>query len=137
MKIKKIKTDYYGLGRRKSSVARVILRKISDNKGKISINGKDINSFFPYQSLVDDIKKGLSVTKNESTFEVISNVNGGGFSGQAGALRYGIVKALVNYSEEYRKPLREAGLLSRDSRSKERRKYGLKKARKGPQFSKR
>lgn len=126
---------YQGTGRRKTSVARVIIKP--KGSGKIVVNGKDIDAYFPYATLVQDAKQGLVLTKTESDFDISANIQGGGFSGQAGALRHGIVKALLKASEDYKKPLKAAGLITRDSRIKERKKTGLKKARKSPQFSKR
>jgi len=105
--------------------------------GKITVNGKEINDFFPNQFMIKDAKQGLVLTENTETFDIIATLNGGGFSGQAGALRHGIVRALMQYDAELRKILKPAGLVTRDSRSKERKKPGLKKARKAPQFSKR
>lgn len=125
---------YRGLGRRKSSVARVIL---TPGTGKMIVNGKDINDYFPYKTLIQDVEQGFVITETINKFDVKANINGGGFSGQAGALRHGIVRALLQASGDYRAPLKAAGLLTRDSRIKERKKYGLKKARKSPQFSKR
>jgi len=125
---------YKGLGRRKTSVARVT---ITPGKGKIIINGKDINEYFPYATLVQDAMQGFVITKTENQFDVTANIKGGGFTGQAGALRHGIVRALIQASQDYKLPLKKAGLVTRDARVKERKKYGLKKARKAPQFSKR
>ncbi len=125
---------YRGLGRRKSSVARVI---ITPGTGKIVVNGKDANDYFPYETLIQDAKQGFVVTETVDKFDVKANINGGGFSGQAGALRHGIVRALLEASDDYRKPLKAAGLITRDARVKERKKYGLRGARRSPQFSKR
>ena len=125
---------YRGLGRRKTSVARVTL---TPGKGNITINGKDINDYFPYETLVQDATQGFVITKTENQFDVVANIKGGGFTGQAGALRHGIVRALIEASSDYKLPLKKAGLVTRDARVKERKKYGLKKARKAPQFSKR
>ena len=132
---------FYGTGRRKSSVARVIL---TPGKGKITVNGVDVNEYMPFEVLVMDLKQPLVVTNNEETFDIIVNVNGGGFSGQTGAIRLGIARALLEYDKEnegkedsYRKILKSNGFVTRDARSKERKKYGLKAARRAPQFSKR
>ncbi len=126
---------YSGVGKRKSSIARVIL--VPNGKGNIIVNGKDIKDYFPYESLIQDAKQGLVLTETEKSFDIKANIKGGGFSGQAGALRHGIVRALIEASADYRKPLKEAGLVTRDARVKERKKYGLKAARRAPQFSKR
>ncbi len=125
---------YQGLGRRKSSVARVTLKP---GKGTMTINGKDINEYFPYATLIQDATQGFVITKTEEQFDVIANIKGGGFTGQAGALRHGIVRALIEASADYKPALKAAGLVTRDARIKERKKYGLKKARRAPQFSKR
>ena len=132
---------FYGTGRRKSSVARVIL---TPGKGKITVNGVDVNEYMPFEVLVMDLKQPLVVTNNENTFDITVNVNGGGFSGQTGAIRLGITRALLEYDKEneakedsYRKILKSNGFVTRDARSKERKKYGLKAARRAPQFSKR
>jgi len=135
------KKIFYGTGRRKSSVARVIL---TPGKGKITVNGVDVNEYMPFEVLVMDLKQPLVVTNNENTFDIEVNVNGGGFSGQTGAIRLGIARALLEYDKEnegkedsYRKILKSNGFVTRDARSKERKKYGLKAARRAPQFSKR
>ncbi len=125
---------YQGLGRRKSSVARVTL---TPGKGIIIINDKDINDYFPYKTLIQDAVQGLEITKTADQFDIKANINGGGFSGQAGALRHGIVRALISASADYKPALKAAGLVTRDSRIKERKKYGLRKARRARQFSKR
>ena len=132
---------FYGTGRRKSSVARVIL---TPGKGKITVNGVDVNEYMPFDVLVMDLKQPLVVTNNEETFDVEVKVNGGGFSGQTGAIRLGIARALLEYDkanegkeDSYRKILKSNGFITRDARSKERKKYGLKAARRAPQFSKR
>jgi small subunit ribosomal protein S9 len=127
--------EYRGLGRRKTSSARVILK--ANGSGKITVNGKDVNDYFPYAVLVQDAKQGLEITKTTDSFDVVANIKGGGFSGQAGALRHGIVRALIEASEDYKPALKQAGLVTRDARVKERKKPGLKKARRAPQFSKR
>ena len=129
------KEVFCGTGRRKSSIARV---RISEGKGKITINGKDIQDFFGEETLRVIAKQPLTVTETLSKYDVIATVKGGGFAGQAGAVRHGIARALNEANkEEYRPILKSNGLLTRDSRKKERKKYGLKKARKAPQFSKR
>ena len=125
---------YQGLGRRKTSVARVTL---TPGTGKIVVNGKDISDYFPYATLVQDAEQGFVITKTKGQFDVRANIKGGGFTGQAGALRHGIVRALVESSADYKPELKKAGLVTRDARIKERKKYGLKKARRAPQFSKR
>ncbi len=124
---------YYGTGRRKSSVARVY---VTPGKGKITVNGEDVNAYMPYATLVMDLSQPLTISGNADKFDVEAFVSGGGFTGQAGAIRLGIARALLNAGVD-RKTLKVAGLLSRDSRAKERKKYGLKAARRAPQFSKR
>lgn len=131
--IKKI--QFWGTGRRKKAIARV--RLIPEGSGKITINGTDINEYFDLDTLKLIVSQPLVLTKNEKTFDIIANVNGGGFTGQAGAIRHGISRALIIYDEKLRSELKAAGFLTRDPRMKERKKYGLKKARKAPQFSKR
>ena len=131
---KKVQVTYIGLGRRKSSSARVIL---TPGTGKIVINGKDVREYLPYDTLVMDLKQPLVLTSTENQFDVKVNVNGGGFTGQAGAIRLGIARALNAANLDYRPVLKKAGMLTRDARSKERKKYGLKAARRAPQFSKR
>ena len=129
------KVQYCGTGRRKSSVARV---RLVPGTGNILVNGKDVNEYMPYQTLVMDIKQPLTLTSSVEKFDVYANVNGGGASGQAGAIRLGIARALLEASNnEYRPVLKANGMLTRDARSKERKKYGLKAARRAPQFSKR
>ncbi len=129
------KEVFLGTGRRKSSIARV---RLTDGTGKITVNGKDLNEYFGEETLRVIVKQPLTVTDTESKYDVIAKVIGGGFSGQAGAIRHGIARALNEANrEEYRPTLKSNGLLTRDSRMKERKKYGLKKARKAPQFSKR
>jgi len=125
---------YRGTGRRKSSVARVILRP---GDGKITINGREFNDYIPSALARLDVSQPLVLTANENTFDISVNVNGGGLIGQAGAIRLGITRALLEVNPEYRKILKPAGLITRDPRAKERKKYGLKKARRAPQFSKR
>ena len=129
------KVMYRGTGRRKSSTARVMITPSKD--GKIIVNGKDIHDYFPYEVLVQDALQGLEITGTQKDFEIKANIKGGGFSGQAGALRLGIVRALIEASADYKPALKAAGLVTRDARVVERKKYGLKKARRAPQFSKR
>ena len=133
MATKKAELQYYGTGRRKSSVARVYV--VSGN-GKITVNGRDVNEYMPFDTLVMDLKQPLVLTETESKYDVICEVKGGGFTGQAGAIRLGITRALLEAGCD-RKTLKTAGMVTRDSRKKERKKYGLKAARKAPQFSKR
>jgi small subunit ribosomal protein S9 len=125
---------YRGTGRRKSSVARVILRP---GDGKITVNGREFNDYIPSALARLDVSQPLVLTGNENTFDISVNVNGGGLIGQAGAIRLGVTRALLEVNPEYRKILKPAGLITRDPRAKERKKYGLKKARKASQFSKR
>jgi len=125
--------QYIGVGRRKSSVARVIL---TPGKGNILVNGRDVNEYMPYEVLVMDLKQPLTLTGTEASYDVSVNVNGGGTTGQAGAIRLGIARALL-LAGDYRDVLKKAGMLTRDARAKERKKYGLKSARRAPQFSKR
>lgn len=131
---KKSDIVYYGTGRRKSSVARV---RIVEGSGKITINGKDIDEFFGPETLKVIVRQPLSVTDTTSKYDVIATVKGGGTTGQAGAVRHGIARALNEANAEFRPTLKSNGFLTRDPRMKERKKYGLKKARKAPQFSKR
>jgi small subunit ribosomal protein S9 len=128
------KVQYYGTGRRKSSIARVY---ITAGTGKILVNGRDVNEYMPYATLVMDLKQPLEITATADKFDVNATVTGGGFTGQAGAIRLGITRALMNISADFRKPLKVAGMVTRDPRAKERKKYGLKAARRAPQFSKR
>ena len=132
---------FTGTGRRKTSVARV---RLIPGGGKITVNGRDVNEYMPFEVLVMDLKQPLEITNNLETFDVIVNVNGGGFSGQTGAIRLGITRALLEYDKEnennedsYRKIPKAAGFVTRDARKKERKKPGLKAARRAPQFSKR
>ena len=125
---------FLGTGRRKSSVAQV---KLVPGTGKITVNGRDVRDFFPYETNVMDLKQPLVMTNNEETFDVEVKVNGGGFTGQTGAIRLGITRALMEVNPDYRAILKPAGLVTRDPRAKERKKYGLKGARRAPQFSKR
>jgi small subunit ribosomal protein S9 len=126
--------QYQGTGRRKKSIARV---RLVPGNGTITVNGKDIENYFDYEIMRNDIKRPLVITNNLSKFDVIVKVEGGGYTGQAGAVRHGIARALLEVSEELRPALKKEGFLTRDPRMKERKKYGLKKARKSPQFSKR
>ncbi len=126
--------QYRGTGRRKSSVARVIL---TPGAGNIVINGKPAREYLPSDILMMVVNQPLELTNVASKFDVSVNVYGGGYSGQAGAIRHGISRALLEADPDYRPTLKAAGLLTRDSRVKERKKYGLKKARRAPQFSKR
>ena len=128
------KIMFYGTGRRKKSIARV---RLVDGKGKITINGKDIDEYFGTETLKVIVRQPLTVTNTTGKYDVIAKVVGGGFTGQAGAIRLGISRALLKANSEFRPTLKVAGFLTRDPRMKERKKYGLKKARKAPQFSKR
>ncbi len=128
------KIVYSGTGRRKSSIARV---RIVEGSGKITINGKDIDEFFGLETLKVIVRQPLTVTNTTDKYDVICSVQGGGFTGQAGAIRHGIARALNEANSEFRPALKTNGFLTRDPRMKERKKYGLKKARKAPQFSKR
>ena len=127
-------TQYMGTGRRKTSVARVFL---TPGNGKFIINKKDIEEYFDYDTLKVTAKSPLEVTESLGKFDVYVTVKGGGFTGQAGAIRHGIARALLEVSAELRPVLKRAGYLTRHPRKKERKKYGLKKARRSPQFSKR
>ncbi len=124
----------YGTGRRKSSVARV---RLVPGTGKIVINDRDIDDYFGLETLKVVVRQPLVATDTLGKFDVIAKVNGGGFTGQAGAIRHGIARALLCVEDDFRAPLKAAGFLTRDSRMKERKKYGLKAARRAPQFSKR
>ncbi|WP_053955678.1 30S ribosomal protein S9 [Inediibacterium massiliense] len=126
--------QYYGTGRRKTSIARV---RLVPGEGKVTINGRDIDNYLDYETLKREVRMPLVLTETEGKFDVIAKVHGGGFTGQAGALRHGISRALLKAEGELRPILKKAGFLTRDSRMKERKKYGLKKARRAPQFSKR
>ena len=129
------KEQYYGTGRRKSSVARVYL---VPGNGQITINGRTIDEYFGLDTLKLIVRQPLVLTKTLDKFDVNVKVEGGGFTGQAGAIRHGIARALLEVdTEAYRADLKEAGFLTRDARMKERKKYGLKAARRAPQFSKR
>lgn len=125
---------YIGTGRRKDSVARV---RLVPGNGKITVNGKDVDQYIPFPNLVKDLKQPLTLTETDGQYDVHVNVKGGGFSGQAGAIRLGVARALLEVDPDFRGPLKKAGFLTRDPRMKERKKPGLKKARKASQFSKR
>ena len=131
---KKDSNVFCGTGRRKSSIARV---RLVSGKGVITINDKSVDEYLPSEILKTIVKQPLNVTATEGKFDVIVKVEGGGLSGQAGAIRHGISRALVKASEDNKAALKAAGFLTRDPRMKERKKPGLKKARKAPQFSKR
>ena len=135
------KKVYTGTGRRKSSIAQV---RMTSGKGNITVNGRDVRDFFPYETNVMDLMQPLVATGNEKTFDIEVKVNGGGFTGQTGAIRLGITRALLEFDAPnegnencYRQILKRAGFITRDSRAKERKKPGLKAARRAPQFSKR
>lgn len=136
------KKVYTGTGHRKSSVARI---RMTSGKGNITVNGKDVNEYLPFPTLVMDLCQPLDVTNTRDKFDVEAKVSGGGFSGQTGAIRLGITRALLEFDSNtdpssdssFRKILKAAGFITRDSRKKERKKPGLKKARRAPQFSKR
>ena len=125
---------FYGTGRRKSSVARVYL---VPGSGKITVNKKSLDDYFGLETLKVIVKQPLVATATEGKYDVLVNVYGGGFTGQAGAIRHGVSRALLVYDQELRPELKKAGFLTRDPRMKERKKYGLKAARRAPQFSKR
>ena len=127
-------TKYYGTGRRKSSVARVYL---VPGTGKITINKRDMDEYFGLETLKVVVRQPLTATETADKFDVLVNVRGGGYTGQAGAIRHGIARALLNVDADYRPVLKKAGFLTRDPRMKERKKYDLKAARRAPQFSKR
>ena len=131
---KKEQEVFNGTGRRKSSVARV---RIMSGKGNITVNGKALDEYFGEETLKVIVRQPLTATNTLDKFDVIATVKGGGFSGQAGAVRHGIARALNEANSEFRPALKSNGFLTRDPRMKERKKYGLKKARKAPQFSKR
>lgn len=128
------KPYFYGTGRRKSSVARV---RVYAGTGSITINGRDIDEYFGLETLKLIVRQPLYLTDTLGKFDIVCNVSGGGVTGQAGAIRHGLSRALLQYSEELRPALKKAGFLTRDPRMKERKKYGLKAARRAPQFSKR
>ena len=126
---------FYGTGRRKSSVARV--RVYPNGTGAITINGRDIDDYFGLDTLKLIVRQPMELTETVGAFDIVCTVTGGGVTGQAGAIRHGLSRSLLQYNEELRPTLKQAGLLTRDPRMKERKKYGLKKARRAPQFSKR
>ena len=131
----KKKIQYWGTGRRKKAVARV--RVLAGGSGTITVNKRSLDDYFPLDTLKLIVNQPFAETDTQGKFDVIVNVRGGGFTGQAGAIRHGISRALCNVDATYRPALKKAGFLTRDPRMKERKKYGLKKARKAPQFSKR
>lgn len=134
--------EYFATGKRKGSIAKV---KLTSGKGKITVNGRDVREYFPFETLVMDLEQPLVLTNTKELFDIEVTTYGGGFRGQSGAIRLGITRALLEYDSttskdsenSFRKTLKAAGLITRDSRVKERKKYGLKKARRAPQFSKR
>ena len=128
------KPYYYGTGRRKSSVARV---RVYQGTGNITINGRDIDDYFGLETLKLIVRQPLNLTNTNGSFDIVCTVAGGGVTGQAGAIRHGLSRALLNFNEELRPVLKKAGFLTRDPRMKERKKYGLKAARRAPQFRKR
>ena len=128
------KPYFYGTGRRKSSVARV---RVYNGTGNVTINGRDIDDYFGLETLKVIVRQPLTLTETADKFDVVCTVTGGGVTGQAGAIRHGISRALLQFNEELRPTLKKAGFLTRDPRMKERKKYGLKGARRAPQFSKR
>ena len=138
----KAKNIYYGTGRRKASIAKV---RLTSGTGKITVNGKDVHEYLPYETLIMNLSQPLELTNTKEIFDIDVEVSGGGFSGQTGAIRLGITKAVLEYDSttpkdsenSYRKILKAAGFITRDARIKERKKPGLKKARRAPQFSKR
>ena len=125
---------FYGTGRRKSSVARV---RLYQGTGKVTINDRDIDDYFGLDTLKYIVRQPLALTGTDEKFDIVCRVSGGGVTGQAGAIRHGVARALLQMNEEYRPALKAAGFLTRDPRMKERKKYGLKAARRAPQFSKR
>ncbi|MCU6762891.1 30S ribosomal protein S9 [uncultured Roseburia sp.] len=127
-------TKYYGTGRRKKSIARVYL---VPGTGAVTVNKRDIDDYFGLETLKVIVRQPLAATETADKFDVIVNVKGGGYTGQAGAVRHGIARALLQADPDYRPVLKKAGYLTRDPRMKERKKYGLKAARRAPQFSKR
>lgn len=125
---------YYGTGRRKKSIARVYLMP---GKGNVTINKRNMDEYFGLETLKVIVRQPLAITENVEKFDVLVNVRGGGYTGQAGAIRHGIARALLQVDADFRPVLKKAGFLTRDPRMKERKKYGLKAARRAPQFSKR
>jgi small subunit ribosomal protein S9 len=128
------KAKFYGTGRRKSSIARVYL---VPGTGKVTINKRDMEEYFGLETLKLIVRQPLTITDTVDKYDVLVNVHGGGFTGQAGAIRHGISRALLHADQDFRPVLKKAGFLTRDPRMKERKKYGLKAARRAPQFSKR
>ena len=128
------KPYFYGTGRRKKSVARV---RLYPGTGAVTVNGRDVSDYFGLETMKYIVNQPFGVTDTVGKFDVVANVQGGGFSGQAGAIRHGVARALLSADENYKPLLKKAGLLTRDPRMKERKKYGLKGARRAPQFSKR
>jgi small subunit ribosomal protein S9 len=128
------KVSYYATGKRKNSIAKV---RLVPGEGKVVVNNKEFSEYFNRESLKTMVVEPLKLTGTDTAYNIIASIKGGGISGQAGALRHGISKALLEVNNEYREILKKEGFLTRDSRVKERKKYGLKKARKKPQFSKR
>ncbi len=133
-KANSVKNVFYGTGRRKKSIARV---RLVEGSGVVTINGKSIDEYFGTEVLKTIVRQPLTATNTNAKYDVIAKVVGGGFTGQAGAIRHGIARALNEANSEFRPTLKSNGYLTRDPRMKERKKYGLKKARKAPQFSKR
>ena len=131
---KKAAAQFYGTGRRKKSIARVYM---VPGKGNITINGRDIDEYFGLETLKVIVRQPLTATETVEKYDVKINVKGGGYTGQAGAIRHGIARALLKVDDDFRPVLKKAGYLTRDPRMKERKKYGLKAARRAPQFSKR
>lgn len=134
MPTKKKTVSYVGTGRRKNSVARVFM---TPGTGVITVNGRTLEEYLPQATLRMEVNSPLVLTETKDQFDIKINVYGGGYAGQAGAMRHGIARALLEASADYRPALKKAGFLTRDSRMKERKKYGLKGARRAPQFSKR
>ena len=142
VKAKQTQNIYYGTGKRKASIAKV---RMTTGSGKITVNGRDVHEYLPYETLIMNLSQPLEVTNTKDMFDIDVNVTGGGFSGQTGAIRLGITKALLEYDSttpaesenSFRRILKANGFITRDSRIKERKKPGLKKARRAPQFSKR
>lgn len=126
--------QYHGVGRRKKSIARVFLRP---GTGNIEVNGKTLEEYLPLETLRMVVRSPLELTNTLDQFDVVINVHGGGYTGQAGAMRHGVTRALMEASDDYRPVLKAVGFVTRDPRAKERKKYGLKAARRAPQFSKR
>ncbi len=126
--------QYQGTGRRKKSIARV---RLLPGNGQFKVNGRTLEEYIPYETLREDINRPFEVTNTVGQFDVIVIAEGGGFTGQSGAMRHGIARALLKVDPEYRAALKKEGFLTRDARMKERKKYGLRKARRAPQFSKR